>query len=155
MVVLESPEGRNKSTAFLVLAGEAGFTDEAPLTEKPREVIEQLRGKWIVECADLDGMRRADVTTLKKFLSRRVVSSTLKYKEETKHFQRQCIFVGSTNEDNYLLSKTGNRRFWPVAIEQFDIVRLTRDRDQLWAEAGLCEDADESIRPARPLWGAP
>ena len=154
MVVLESPEGRNKSTAFLVLAGEAWFTDEAPLTEKPREVIEQLRGKWIVECADLDGMRRADVTTLKKFLSRRVDSSTLKYKEETTHFQRQCIFVGSTNEDNYLLSTTGNRRFWPVAIEQFDIVRLTRDRDQLWAEAALCEDADESIRLPRHLWAA-
>lgn len=152
MLVLESPEGRNKSTAFLVLAGDAWFSDEAPLTEKPREIIEQLRGKWIIECADLDGIRRADVTTLKKFLSRRIDSSTLKYKEETTHFRRQCIFVGSTNEDNYLLSTTGNRRFWPVAIEQFDIGALMHDRDQLWAEAALCEDSGESIRLPQHLW---
>lgn len=152
MLVLESPEGKDKSTAFSVLASDAWFTDEAPLTAQPREIIEQLRGNWIVECADLDGMRRAEVTTLKKFLSRRADKATLKYKEETTVFYRQCIFVGSTNEENYLLSTTGNRRFWPVAVRQFDIPALTRDRDQLWAEAALCEASDESIRLPRRLW---
>lgn len=152
MLVLESVEGRDKSTAFAVLAGNDWFTDEAPLTAAAREVIEQLRGHWIVECADLDGMRRAEVTTLKKFLSRRNDKATLKYKEETTHAPRQCVFAGTTNEENYLLSTTGNRRFWPVAIRQFDVEALKRDRDQLWAEAALCEDTDESIRLPRELW---
>lgn len=152
MLVLESPEGRDKSTAFCVLAGDDWFTDEAPLTEEPRRVIEQLRGQWIVECADLDGMRRAEVTTLKKFLSRRIDEATMKYRTETTKFRRECIFVGTTNEENYLLSTTGNRRFWPVTIRQFDIDALMRDRDQLWAEAALCEDCGESIRLPRLLW---
>ncbi len=153
MLVLESPEGRDKSTAFRVLAGEDWFTDEMPLNASSREVIEQLRGHWIIECADLKGLRRAEVTTLKAFLSRQVDTATLKYKEETTRFKRQCIFVGTTNEANYLLSTTGNRRFWPVPIEHFNIEALRRDRDQLWAEAAICEDTGESIRLSRDLWG--
>ena len=152
MLVLESPEGRDKSTAFRVLAGEEWFTDEMPLNSSSREVIEQLRGHWIIECADLKGLRKAEVTTLKAFLSRQVDTATLKYKEETTRFKRQCIFVGTTNEANYLLSTTGNRRFWPVPIDYFDIDALRQARDQLWAEAALCEDTGESIRLSRTLW---
>ncbi|HET8726666.1 MAG TPA: virulence-associated E family protein [Alphaproteobacteria bacterium] len=154
MLVLESPEGTEKSTAFRVLAGDDWFTDNAPLHAQSREVIESLRGRWIVECADLAGMRRAEVETLKAFLSRGEDAATLKYKEETTRFRRQCIFVGTTNESNYLLSTTGNRRFWPVRIERFDIAALTSARDQLWAEAALAEDSGESIRLPRALWEA-
>lgn len=152
MLVLESPEGTEKSTAFRVLAGERWFSDDAPLHEKAREVIERLRGRWIVECADLAGMRKGEVESLKAFLSRMEDSATLKYKEDTTQFRRQCVFVGTTNESAYLLSTTGNRRFWPVKIERFDICGLAAARDQLWAEAAACEADGESIRLPRDLW---
>lgn len=153
MLVLESGEGFEKSTAFEVLAGRGWFSDSAPLHEKPRDVIEQLRGRWIVECADLAGMRRGEVEALKAFLSRKEDASTLKYGIETVIAPRQCIFVGTTNERNYLVSTTGNRRFWPIRVEPFDIPGLTAVRDQLWAEASACEEDGESIRLPRELWG--
>jgi len=153
MLVLESGEGFEKSTAFEVLASIGWFSDNAPIHEKPREVIELLRGRWIVECADLAGMRRGEVESLKAFLSRKVDSSTMKYGIETVIAPRQCIFVGTTNERNYLVSTTGNRRFWPVRVQPFDIPGLTAVRDQLWAEAAACEADGESIRLPRELWG--
>lgn len=154
MLVLESVEGTEKSTAFNVMAGDDWFIDNAPLNAASREVIEILRGQWIVEAADLSGMRRAEVEHLKAFLSRKQDSATLKYEEETTRFRRQCIFVGTTNEHNYLLSTTGNRRFWPVRIQRFNIPALAAARDQLWAEAATCEAAGEAIRLPPELWDA-
>lgn len=152
MAVFESVEGRDKSTAWATLASDDWFTDEAPLTAETRVVIERLRGQWIVECADLKGMRAADIEHLKAFLSRRIDAAAMKYERETTKYRRQCIFVGTTNEEDYLRSATGNRRFWPIRIERFDIPALQRDRDQLWAEAAYWETKGESIRLPEELW---
>jgi Virulence-associated protein E-like domain len=46
MLVLEGPEGRNKSTLFETLASSDWFSDDAPLNADARETIERLRGKW-------------------------------------------------------------------------------------------------------------
>jgi predicted P-loop ATPase len=116
------------------------------LTASAREVIERLRGRWIVECADLSGMTRAEIEDLKAFLSRREDAATLKYDPDTTKYRRSCIFVGTTNREKYLVSDTGNRRFWPVKIEHIDIDTLACDRDQLWAEAAYWEAQGESIR---------
>lgn len=154
MLVLESPEGRNKSTLFAVLAGEAWFSDDAPLSAGAREVIERLRGRWIVECADLSGMTRAEIEEMKAFLSRREDAATLKYDPDTTKHKRSCIFVGTTNRRAYLISDTGNRRFWPVEIDNVDIEAVIRDRDQLWAEAAYWEAQGESIRLDPELYDA-
>lgn len=152
MLVWESPEGKDKSTALLTLAGAEWFSDEAPFGVPAREVIEKLRGRWIVECAELDSLRRSEITAAKRFLSAQADISTLKYERETTKAKRQCVFVGTTNEAAYLLSNTGNRRFWPVQVAQFDTESLKRDRDQLWAEAAYWEARGESIRLPRELY---
>ena len=47
---------------------------------------------------------------------------------------------------------TGNRRFWPVRVKKFSLVKLRAIRDQLWAEAAYRESHGASIRLAQSLW---
>src|SRR5262249_35192598 len=73
MLILETPQGKDKSTLFQLLAvRDAWFNDDMPLNAEGKKVIEQTRGKWIVEAAELSGIRRGDVEHLKAMLSRQV-----------------------------------------------------------------------------------
>jgi hypothetical protein len=155
MVVLESEQGTVKSTALEVMAvRKEWFSDDLPLDAESRRVIESLRGRWIVEAAELSGMRHADVEHLKAFLSRTVDRARMSYDRTNTEHLRQCIVVGTTNAQMYLRDTTGNRRYWPVSIMQFNLVALERDRDQLWAEAAVREAAGDSIRLDPALYKA-
>ena len=71
MLVLESPQGTNKSTALKALAvRDDWFTDDLPLNAEAKRVIDALSGKWIVEAVELKGMRQGGVNHLKGLLSR-------------------------------------------------------------------------------------
>jgi hypothetical protein len=154
MLILEQPlQGTDKSSAWAVLAvQEDWFTDDLPLNADSRRVMETLRGRWIVEASELSGMRKAEVEHLKAFLSRRIDRGRPAYGRLPTEAPRQCIAVGTTNKGEYLRDTTGNRRFWPVRIERFDLAALQRDRDQLWAEAAAREAKGASIRLAKELW---
>jgi predicted P-loop ATPase len=156
MVILEQEvQGTDKSTALSTLAGrDEWFSDDLPLNIEGKQVIEALRGRWIIEAGELSGMRRTDVQHLKAFLSRQVDRARLAYGRITSEVPRQCVIVGTTNDQEYLRDTTGNRRFWPVKCKRFDVEGLKKDRDQLWAEAAHREANGASIRLAQELWGA-
>jgi predicted P-loop ATPase len=154
MLVLEdSTQGFGKSTFFRVLASPEYFTDDLADPSK-KDAAEQLPGAWFVEMAELSSMRKADVETLKAFLTRRVDRYRPSYGHHVIEQPRGCVFVGTTNETEYLKDATGNRRFWPVATTTIDLDALARDRDQLWAEAVQRYRAGERwhIESTDPIW---
>ncbi len=153
LLVLESPQGTDKSTALGILAvNEDWFTDDLPLDADSKVLMERIAGRWLAELAELKGLRRSAVEHVKAMLSRRVDKARLAYGRMTTEQPRQCVFFGTTNDSEYLRDMTGNRRFWPVKIDKFDLASLRRDRDQLWAEASAREAEGESIRLPERLW---
>jgi predicted P-loop ATPase len=156
MMVLENPtQGTDKSTGLEVLAVDSDwFSDSLPLNADDKKVIETLSGRWIVEAAELKGIRKGDVEHLKAFLSRRIDRARMSYGRLVTEVPRQCVIIGTTNSERYLRDSTGNRRFWPVRIERFNLAELRRNRDQLWAEAARAEATGESIRLNPSLYAA-
>lgn len=153
MLVLESPQGTNKSSALEALCPDPNwFSDDLPLNVGSKEVIEKTSGKWILEAAELSGMKKTDVEHIKAFLSRQKDKARLAYGRLPLERPRHFIAVGTTNSDQYLKDATGNRRFWPVKVRNFDLERLVADRDQLWAEAAQREAQGAPIRLEPRLW---
>lgn len=155
MLVLESKQGTNKSSALRMLAvRDEQFGDDLPLNADGKKVVEQTAGKWIIEAGELKGMRKGEVEHLKAFLSRQDDTARLSYARLPVIVPRQFIVIGTTNSERYLRDLTGNRRFWPVRVEGFDLEALRRDRDQIWAEAAEREAKGESIRLDPALYAA-
>lgn len=132
-LVLEGQQGKRKSSALRALCGEWFSDDIADMGTKDSAM--QLQGKWIVELAELDAFRRAEMTTIKAWLVRREDHFRPPYGRRADDFPRQNVFAASTNKEDWGLDDTGLRRFWPVKVGAIDVDGLTVARDQIWAEA--------------------
>lgn len=141
MLVLVGAQGIGKS--FLARQLSKGwFTDTEIKLSGGKEPLEALRGKWIVEWAELTGLRKSEVESIKSYISSQVDSYRPAYARHVQDFKRQAIFIGSTNDGGFLRDATGNRRFWPIRVraDKTDPTKVFRELtdamvDQIWAEA--------------------
>lgn len=156
MPILEGEQGRGKSSVLRALVPEPDwFSDDAPLHGTAKDMIEALRGKWIVEVCELDSMSRAEVTRMKANLSRTEDRARGAYQKHVQEVSRCFVLIGTTNEIKYLEDMTGNIRYWPMETSgALKWQETARDRDQLWAEAAVLEAAGESVELDQRHWDA-
>lgn len=134
-LILEGPQGVGKSSLFATLFGRKWFTD-APFVLGSTNSYLLLRKKWVVELAEMKVMSaKNNVLGMKGLLTQIDDSYRSPYGRLVETHPRKTIFVGSTNESQYLTDITGNRRYWPVYVSKIDLEYLTEIRQQLWGEA--------------------
>lgn len=138
-LILVGPQETYKST-FIKKLGKDWFSDTFT-TVQGKESFEQLQGAWLIEMAELSGLKKAEVETIKHFISKRDDQFRPAYGRTIETYKRQCVFFGTTNRDDFLRDPTGNRRFLPVDVKPARVKKSVADDlteyevDQIWAEA--------------------
>lgn len=134
--VLVGPDMAGKSTALRVLAGDDWFAD-SHIDPESKDAYLQMKGKWIYEFSELDGLaKKTDVARIKSFVSSQVDNYRPPYGRVASAHPRRCIFIGTSNTGDILQDVTSSRRWWVMEVERgIDVAWLRASRDQLWAEA--------------------
>ena len=150
MLVLNGATGIGKSTIIRKLAGE-WFNDSLRLSDaKDKTAAEKLQGYWILEIGELAGMSKVEENILKNFLSSQNDIYRASFGKRATPHPRQCVFIGTTNEDRgYLRDTTGNRRFWPLRVYETNKKAWNIGEDevkQFWAEAMTYYELNEPLQ---------
>lgn len=134
--VLEGAGGLGKSTMVETLASSAWYSDTPFEIGKGKESQEQVQGVWAYEMGELSQMGKSEINAIKAFISSKVDRYRPAYGRVIEEHPRQCVLVGTTNENTYLRDRTGNRRFWPIPVRHaIRIAWIAKMREQLFAEA--------------------
>lgn len=146
--VLEGPQGLGKSEVCRILAWNWFCDTDLDLSNK--DSLLALPGHWVYEIPELGGLMKAEERKQKSFLSRQSDEFRPPYGKRLMKVPRQNVFIGTTNEEEYLKDPTGGRRFWPLRCgDQFNLEGLRGAREQLFAEAMADLEANERCWPDR------
>lgn len=136
MLILMGLQGHKKSTFAKDLFGASWMAEDISLELKSKDALEALQGVWCIEMAEVDKQLRTDTSTVKAFLSRTADRYRASYARATLTRPRQCVFLGTTNEDTLLRDSTGDRRFWVIRTQKkADLDWLRTNRDAIWSAA--------------------
>jgi len=93
---------------------------------------------WCLEWSEFEAVyKKKDISSLKNFITSVEDTFRAPYDRDVMTYQRPCIFVGTSNEQEILHDPTGDRRFWvvPVTVPKIPIIQVLKDKDRVWAAA--------------------
>ena len=152
LTLVSQQQGTGKSSFFASLGGE-WFSDTF-MTVQGKEALEQIQGSWLIEMAELSGLRKADVEATKHFISKQIDTFRPAYGRVSETYPRQCVFVATTNKYDFLKDPSGNRRFMPVKVQEtkitenpklMSLLKDSKEINQIWAEAKTLFDLGETL----------
>lgn len=142
--ILIGPQGVGKTQGVKAIVPAPEHYAEIRLGEDEATTARKLRGVMVGELAELKGLRTSELESIKAFMTRSHEKWIPKYAEFSTEFARRVVFIGTTNEHDFLVDEQ-NRRWLPITVSAVDVEAIKRDREQLWAE-GLALWMEQGIK---------
>ena len=143
--ILEGKQGTGKSTLIRRLFGDEFFGELNTDVSNPQRVAENMLGKWVLELPELSSLHKSETNDMKAFITKQSDDVRMAYAKSVADLPRQCVFCGTTNDSDYLRDPTGNRRYWPIALDGrfIDALAIVAERDMIWATEASDQWAEE------------
>ena len=145
VIVLTGDQNIGKTTFFRALASgvQGVFLEGQTLNPADKDSVLTAISHWIVELGELDAtFKKAEIAQLKAFVTKNHDTVRRPYARKDSIFSRRTVFAGTVNDFQFLHDITGNRRFWPVAVDSITL-DPSLDYQQLWAEVKTWYDSGE------------
>jgi hypothetical protein len=146
VLVLTGSQGLGKTRLLRDLTADIPdlLLEGATLNPDDKDSVFTACSHWIVELGELDAtFKKSEIAQLKAFLTKNTDTLRKPYARKDSTYPRRTVFAGTVNDLQFLHDPTGNRRFWPLAVDA-----ITRDNSidyqQLWAEMKFKYDAGET-----------
>lgn len=134
-IILIGNQGLKKSESVKSLVPDINFFVEIDLGEKEDDLLRKLKGKLVAELGEMKGFSRKKINSIKAFISRGTDSWIPKFVENSITYPRRTFFIGTSNDNEIFMDKTGNRRWLPVQITKvINKDKIVENLNQLWAE---------------------
>ncbi|MBG9987872.1 hypothetical protein HZY88_02645 [Aerococcaceae bacterium DSM 111176] len=141
--IIRGAQGVGKTTAIERLAfGLDYYLSLNGEKVSDKDTMQLLRDSWLVELEELEFLSNNTDGSIKKFFSSRDDKYREPYGKSQRNYKRHSVFIGTVNNKSFLTDKTGNRRYYPLVIEddsqgKYQVFsNLTKDVvHQIWAEA--------------------
>ena len=133
--VLVGPQQRGKTTLGRILFGDDHWVEG--LADLSKDSRLRCQTAWGVELSELDGItRRADVESLKCFLTERDDTFRKPYGKGVQRFPRRFVFWGTSNHSP-LRDLSGNSRFLCIGLpdRMLPLDWAASHRNAIWARA--------------------
>jgi len=134
VLTFQGVQGIGKTSWFKSLAPNDYLKESLTLDANNKDSVVHCTNRWIGELGEVDNtFNRSSIASLKSFITRSLDCYRPPYGRSERQIPRRTVYFASVNDENFLLDKTGNRRWWTLSITELNY-QHTIDMQQLWAE---------------------
>lgn len=141
VLILQGDEGIGKTRFFRLMTPNARWFSslDKEMTTKNKDIVLEMLSAWIAEIGEFDRTTRANKSDLKNFMTQDKDTIRKPYAKEPLTKARTTSFCGTTNEERFLNSDTGSRRWWVIhlaAEKTFDFEHILNgvELHQFWLQ---------------------
>lgn len=117
VLIFQGPQGIGKTRFLEKLALHPKFFAEGCCIDpRNKDSIMLATNKWICELGEIGSTMKKDIDSVKAFLSRSTDEYRTPYGKAMLQYPRVTSFVGTVNDEQFLVDQTGNRRFATVSL---------------------------------------
>ena len=125
--VFVGKQGIGKSKLISKIAVKPEWFTDGVTTFDGKDFYESIQGKWIVEIGEGTAFQKSIKERSKQAIASQQDFYRRPYGRNPEQRPRQCVFLGTTNNYDFLKDETGDRRYYPIDV---NISKATKNIDK-------------------------